>query len=617
MSTRDYPITPIPFTDVRLTGGLWAGRIETNRAKTIPYCFRKCEGTGRIANFARAAGLEDGPHEGLWFNDSDVFKVIEGASYSLALTPDSDLDAYLDRLIETIAAAQGSDGYLFTERTIDADHCRDSIGDTRWSNLKVGHELYNIGHLYEAAVAHHLATGQRSLLDVAVRNADLVCRVFSAGGMDGVPGHEEIEIGLVKLYRLTGQRKYLDQARWFLDRRGQPDREHPGGVYTQDHLPVVEQDEAVGHAVRAGYLYAAMTDIAALTGDASYAGAIAALWENVVSRKMYLTGGIGSRHEQEAFGENYELPDLTAYNETCAAIAHALWQHRLFLLTGDARYADVLERILYNGFLAGVSLSGTEFFYPNPLSSGTEFAFNKGMTVRSEWFDCACCPSNIVRFIPSVPGMFYAQRDERIYVSLYGSGTAAVTVGDTPVVLEQQTIYPWNGAVRITVAPEQALRFVLALRIPGWARGVPVPSDLYRYENGDVSPWQCALNGELLSVPLVDGFALIEREWRAGDSIDLTLPMPAQRVTAHPAVTDHHGLVAIERGPLVYCFEGIDNGGSVAEIVVPRSSAIDVEQQRDLLGGVAVLKTGEAGAIPYFAWSHRGAGEMAVWVRQG
>jgi DUF1680 family protein len=391
----DYPVTPVAFTRVGFADAFWSQRLETNRKVTIPYDFQKCEDTGRVDNFVKATGLMEGSHEGIFFNDSDVFKVIEGASYSLSLHADPDLDAYLDDLIAKIAAAQESDGYLYTARTIDPGAVTaEREGLTRWSNLRVNHELYNVGHMYEAAVAHYQATGKRNFLDIALKNAELIDSVFGPDKKRDVPGHQEVEIGLVKLYRITGEKRYLELAKFFLDERGHArgrelygNFDNPGVM--QDHLPVVEQDEAVGHAVRAVYMYSGMADAAALTGDQAYLEALNALWDNVVAKKLYLTGGIGARHHGEAFGDDYELPNDTAYTETCAAIGNIYWNHRMFLLHGDAKYLDVLERSLYNGFLSGIALSGDRFFYVNPLSFDGETDFNRDDSrERLPWFGC-------------------------------------------------------------------------------------------------------------------------------------------------------------------------------------------------------------------------------------
>ncbi len=626
-AVHDYTISPVPFTAVRFGAGLWAERLKTNREVTVGYDFQKCEETGRISNFAKAAGLMPGGFEGIPFNDSDVYKVIEGAAYSLATQPDPKLDRYLDALIAKIAAAQEPDGYLYTARRLfPPEKMPRMSGKARWSNLGASHELYNVGHLYEAAVAHCQATGKRSLLDVAIKNADLICKVFgpAAGQLREPPGHEEIEIGLVKLFRLTGTKKYLDQARFFIDQRGRAEGHRLRGPNQQDHQPLVEQEEAVGHSVRAGYLYAGAADVAALTGDAALLKAVDRIWDDVVGRKMHLTGGIGARAAGEAFGNAYELPNASAYNETCAAIANALWNQRMFLLHGDAKYVDVLERVIYNGFLSGISLSGDRFFYPNPLAS-------RGNVKRSPWFGCSCCPVNVVRFVPSLPGYLYATREKRIYVNLYAASSADIPLGGQAVKLTQVTEYPWDGHVRITVTPAKAERFSLCLRIPGWAQGHPVPSNLYHYLDARPAAVTITVNGERMPVALEKGFAPVTREWKAGDAIDLNLPMPIRRVVAHDAVKDDAGRVALERGPLVFCLEGIDHGGKVLNLALPDAAALSPQRRPNLLGGVTVVRgQGLAAlrkadgsleskpialtAIPYYAWCHRGAGQMVVFI---
>ena len=621
----DYTITPAPFTAVHFEDAFWRPRLETNRRVTLPFNFRKCEETGRINNFAKAAGWMDGPHEGIFFNDSDVFKVVEGAAYSLASAPDPAMDAYLDNLVALFAGAQEADGYLYTARTIDPTAVTaDREGLTRWSHLRVNHELYNVGHLYEAAVAHFQATGKRTLLDVALKNADLIDSVFGPEKLREVPGHQEIEIGLVKLYRVTGDERYLRLAKFFLDERGHANgRElytnfgNPG--YMQDHLPVVEQSEAVGHAVRAVYMYTGMADVAALTGDASYIAAIDRLWMNVVGRKLYLTGGIGARHTGEAFGDDYELPNAEAYPESCAAIANILWNQRMFLLHGDARYIDVLELSLYNGFLSGVSFSGDEFFYTNPLASDGKTAVNRGHIGRQPWFDCSCCPTNDVRFIASLPGYVYASDADSLYVNLFVAGEGQVDVGGRSVHLRQETNYPWAGRVRLRVDPAQKSEFALRLRIPGWANNQPVPSDLYRFAEIDNPGFTLTVNGESVTPSLEKGYAVLKRTWQPGDVVELTLPMPVRRVFCHETVEANRGRVALMRGPLVYCAEGVDNGGSVADLALADDAALSIEHRPELLNGVTVIR-GEGSqpltAIPYYAWSHRGVGEMAVWLER-
>lgn len=631
---RDYFIRPVPFTQVSIRGGFWGPRLQTNRETTVWYDFRKCEETGRIDNFAVAGGLKQGGFRGIFFDDSDVFKVIEGASYCLASQADPKLDAYLDDVIAKISAAQEKDGYLYTARTINDPNYDFPGKQARWSQLSASHELYNVGHLYEAAVAHWQATGKRSLLDVAIKNADLVCSNFGRGeGQQiDVPGHEEIEMGLVKLYRATGEEKYLRQAKFFIDMRGRSDLRKTYGVYCQDHKPLVQQDEAVGHAVRAGYLYAGAADVAALTGDAEYALALDLIWENVVSKKMYLTGGVGASASGEAFGDNYALPNASAYNETCAAIAQALFNQRLFLLHGEAKYIDVLERILYNGFLSGVSLSGDQFFYPNPLACDGRTKFNHGALGRSPWFGVSCCPVNVVRFVPSIAGEIYAVRENDLYVNLFVDGEGKTSLPQSgEVELTQETSYPWDGRVTIRVAPERLGEWTMRVRIPGWARGKPIPSDLYRYTDEFPGEYSLQINGTPVAAPLDQGYAVLRRAWKPGDVVDLILPMPVRRVAAHAAVKADEGRLALERGPLVYCVEAVDHAGAVSDLYLPEDADVLAEHRPDLLGGVTVLRgearravRGEDGiatstavpftAIPYYAWAHREVGEMAVWL---
>ncbi len=635
-TAHDYPIQPVPFTQVKLTGGMWLDRLKTNHDVTVWYDLQKCEETKRIDNFAIAGGLKEGGFTGLRFNDSDVVKVLEGASYIIAQGPNPKLEAKLDEIIAKIAAAQEDDGYLYTPRTINDPNYKYAGMEARWSNLAVGHELYNVGHMYEAAVAHYQATGKRTFLDVAIKNADLVCKTFGAGEgqIIGVPGHQEIEIGLAKLYRVTGDEKYLKQAKFFTDMRGRADlREKLFGEYSQDHILVVNQDEAVGHAVRAAYLYSGMADIAALTGDKAYIDATQKIWENIVSKKMYLTGGIGSLHKGEAFGKNYELPNASAYNETCAAIAHCMFNHRMFMLHGDAKYIDVLERILYNGFISGVSLQGDEFFYANPLAWDGKRAFNiDNNTGRAPWFNCSCCPVNVVRYIPSVPGLVYAVRDDQVYVNLFTTNEAQMTVDDMPIAIVQKTDYPWDGKVKITIKPEQEKTFALMVRIPGWARNEPVPSDLYRFVNRDDSQWKLKINGKRVKdATLVDGYIKLDREWKSGDKLELELPMPVRLVKANEAVEADRGRIAVQRGPIVYCFEAVDNDGDVADLVLDDSANLKAKYHKDLLHGLTVitgkakravrkddgtveLKTAKVTAIPYYAWHHREPGPMQVWV---
>lgn len=618
---QDYPIRPVPFTAVQVEDSFWSPRMETNRVTTVWYDFKKCEETGRIDNFAKAGKLMPGEFRGTPFDDSDVYKVIEGAAYTLALHPDTKLDRYLDDLIVKIAAAQEPDGYLYTARTIDPKCRLDFFGPTRWSKLQGSHELYNLGHLYEAAVAHFQATGKRSLLNVALKSADLICKTFgpAPGQLQEPPGHEEIEIGLTKLFRATGERRYLDQSKFFCDIRGRADTHKLRGPYQQDHKPIIEQEEAVGHSVRAGYFYSGVADVAALTGDTAYVAAIDRLWENVVSKKIHLTGGIGASPDGEAFGANYDLPNANAYLETCAAIANALWNERMFLLHGDAKYLDVLERVIYNGFLSGVSLTGDRFFYPNPLESDGKTKFNMGSCERAPWFGCSCCPVNDVRFIPEIANFIYATRGEDLFVNLFIAGSAKLDVAGTPVELNLTTRYPRDGKVAIAVTMPQPTKFTLHVRIPGWARNQPFPSDLYRYDDGLNLKPKLAVNAQTVPLNLDKGFAQITRTWNSGDTVILVLPTAVRRIVAHPAVAADRDRFALERGPLVYCAEGTDNGGKVLDKVLSGKLRFQTDWRPDLLGGVVAIKLSSAEArdaltlIPYYTWCQRGPNEMRVW----
>jgi len=635
---RDYPITPVLFTEVDLHDGFWATRIATNREVTIPFALEQNEITGRVDNFLLAAGLKEGNYDGERYNDTDVYKVLEGAAFSLSLHPDPELDAYLDGVIATIAAAQEDDGYLFTARTAPSEELPVGIGEERWVNLAVSHELYNAGHLYEAAVAHYQATGKRNFLDIALANADLVYDTFGPDKIRNAPGHQVIEMGLVKLYRVTGDERYLELAQFFLEQRGNDVtlKRYPEGhrfdiyndpVQIQAHQPLLEQTEAVGHSVRAMYQYSGMADVAAITGDTRFAGAMEALWEDVVGRKMYITGGLGSRHGVEGFGDAYELPNDTGYAETCASIGLVYWSWRLFLTHGEARYLDVLERVLYNGLIVGVSAEGDRFFYPNPMSSDGEWGFNQGEPTRKPWFGTACCPGNMTRFLPAVPGYIYAQRAGAVYIANYipsATTVAVATADDAPVTLTQTTDYPWDGAIRVGVDPLRETDMSLRLRIPGWARNRPVPSDLYGYAGAAAAPVTVRVNGEDFAYEIVDGFAVLDRTWAPGDVVELDLSMPVRTAVANDVVAADRGRVALERGPIVYAVEAADNNGHALDVGVVNGDAFEVTPTDIPIGGIVALRgkavitdTGEPidlTAIPYFAWSHRGPGKMAVWL---
>ena len=578
------------------------------------------EETGRVDNFRKAARLLTGPHKGRRFNDSDVYKSMEAAAYALRLRPDPALEKTLDDLIDLIARAQEPDGYLFTTRTNDPAHPAPGSGPERWSNLRVSHELYNVGHMYEAAVAHFQATGKRTFLAIAEKNAALLLRTFGTGPGQrrGFPGHQEIEIGLAKLYRATGHRAYLDLAKFFLDERGHyfggerhapddPFAVYDSDEYLQNHRPVLEQDAAVGHAVRAMYMYSGMADVAALGGHPDYVAAIDRLWLDVAGRKQYLTGGVGARSGSEAFGDAYELPNAEAYTETCAAIGNALWNYRLFLLHGESQYMDVFERVLYNGLLSGVSLTGDRFFYQNPLESSGGYA-------RSPWFEVACCPPNMTRFLPSLPGYIYATKDDVVFVNLFIAGSGSFDLGGRAVAITQETRYPWDGAVKLTVSPDKAGPFELAVRVPGWARGEAMPTDLYRFlDSADEAP-ALKVNGQAVNLDLRDGYARIRRDWTSGDTVELTLPMPVRRIVANDAVAEDRGRVALQRGPLVYAVEGVDNGDRVFSLVLPDAVSLSAEFRPGLLNGVAVIKGEGILAVPYHVWANRGPGQMLVWL---
>ena len=630
----DYPIRNVDKTKVRLTRGFWFDRFETNRVSTLRTCLAKCNETPRIANFTNAANRAVGTFGGIPFDDSDVYKVMEGASYIVAAHPDDATRDYVDWFVGVAARAQEPDGYLYTARTLGYDKLNwgktgghsGMMGPTRWSKVPYSHELYNLGHMYEAACAWHEATGRTNFLAVAVRSADLVDRTFGPGAtqLKDPPGHEEIELGLVKLYRATGERRYLDLAKTFIDFRGsgktraageawqQLDEAHGDareenmpGAYFQNHRPFAEQRKAVGHAVRAAYLYCGAADVAALTGDGSYLAAIDAIWENVVSRKLHLNGGIGAEPRGEAFGPDYYLPNTNAYLETCAAIGNVLWNDRMFRRTGEAKYVDVLERALYNCCMAGISLSGDEFFYPNPLASAKGYK-------RSKWFDCSCCPVNDLRFVPQVPSFAWATDGYCVYWNLFMAGEVEIA----GVKMSVETDYPWSGTVKLVVRAAER-PFTLKVRIPGWAMGRPVPSDLYAQTTpSKVSEVRLTFNGlSSAARPDADGYVVIDGAMEAGDELTLDLPMPVKRIRAHEKVAADRGRLAVERGPVVYCAEGVDNGGSVLEAVLPADATFVGEEFA--IGDKkfpALRASNGLKLVPYCLWGNREPGnEMQTW----
>lgn len=628
--TSDKPIEEVPFTEVHITDNFWAPRIETNRTVSIPSAFHQCEINGRFDNFALAGGLIKGEHKGDFpFDDTDPYKIIEGASYSLAVKYNPQLDAYLDSVITLIAAAQEPDGYLTTCVTNKCTRLYRWWGTHKWEKIN-SHELYNSGHLYEAAVAHYQATGKRSLLNVAIKNADLVCKTFgpNEGQIHRPSGHPIVEMALCKLYKVTGDQKYLKMARYFVEETGRGTDGHKLSEYSQDHKPILQQDEIVGHAVRAGYLYSGVADVAALMHDTAYFHALERIWNNMATKKLYITGGIGSRAQGEGFGPNYELHNQSAYAETCAAIANVFWNYRMFLATGDAKYIDVLERALYNGVISGVSLSGDKFFYDNPLESS-------GQHERARWFGCACCPGNITRFMASVPKYMYATQENSVFVNLYIGSRGKVSVEGDSVNLVQETDYPWSGKVKLNVNPAQAKKFAVKLRIPGWAGEEPIPSsDLYSFTKQLSSKTVVKVNGKKVALNTSLGYLTLNREWKKGDVVEISFPMDVRRVKANEHVRADRGLLSFERGPVMYCMEGADMAdGHVFNKYIPESASFKATYLKDKLNGIMELESTAKeisrtanGAvserevpvklIPYSTWCNRGAHEMAVWIPQ-
>ena len=639
-----YPITPVPFTSVKVTPGtFWGQRLEASRNVTVPLAFSKCESEGRYKNFENAAQHLKDPSKvfkvngvGYSFDDTDPYKTIEGASYLLQTYPDKRLRHYVDSVIDIIATAQEPDGYLYTARTQNPADPHHWAGDKRWVKEEdLSHELYNLGHMIEGAVAHWQATGSRKFLDIARRYADVVCKEVgpNPGQACVVPGHQIAEMALCRLYLATGEKKYLDEAKFFLDYRGKTQIKQE---YSQSHKPVVLQDEAVGHAVRAAYMYAGMADVAALTGDKGYIDAIDRIWENIVTKKLYITGGIGATSSGEAFGKNYELPNMSAYCETCAAIGNVYVNYRLFLLHGESKYYDVLERTLYNGLISGVSLQGNGFFYPNPLES-------MGQHQRQAWFGCACCPSNICRFIPSLPGYIYSYRldgsngsnranEASVYVNLFLSNTSTLDVKGKKVTLSQQTNYPWDGDITITIDQNTAGQFALKIRIPGWVRGKVVPSDLYAYADGKRLGYSVSVNNQAF-YPENRDYITIDRKWKKGDNVQIHFDMEPRIVRAQNKVEADRGMVAVERGPLVYCAEHPDNAFDIFSALVNQEPQFQLGKT-EIAGTSVVTLTTDAQTldfnkqgkltitdqkltlIPYFAWCHRGSGKMRVWLPQ-
>lgn len=599
-------LLPVNFHEVTINSPFWSPRLEANRTVSIPHNLDTCEQTGRIDNFRHAAGVPTrAPFQGHIFHDSDVYKVLEGVAYSLHTHPDPELEEQLEEIIRLIAGSQQPDGYVNTWFTVAEPH-------KRWQHLDHAHELYCAGHMFEAAVAHYHATGRRTFLDVACRFADHIDSVFGVGKRHGVAGHPEIELALVRLWQATGEPRYLNLARFFVEEHGNDQHRELLGEYCQDHAPVREQTEPVGHAVRLLYFYSGVADLAAIEADQGYIDTMERLWRYIVDKKMYITGGVGVQGYGEGFARAYYLPNYDAYCETCASIGMVFWNHRLALLHNEGRFADLVERLLYNGAISGVSLDGSKFFYVNPLAS-------RGNHHRQPWYGCACCPTNVVRFISSLGQYVYAAlpEDQGICVLQYVGGDVAMELGTGRVRLTQDTQYPWNGAVKITVEPEDVGEFTIRVRIPGWCDS---PS--------------LAINGTSVPVRAERGFVSLHRAWAAGDTIDLDLPMKVEQVAADPRVEENVGRRAILRGPVVYCLEDVDNPCQVDQVAIPLDALFTTEYDPHLLGGVNVVKVAgqqqaivesqegfqvvdravSLTAIPYYAWDHREPGNMVVWV---
>jgi DUF1680 family protein len=637
----NYTITAVPSSSVKVTGGFWAQKIETNRTVTIPHIFEQNEMTGRTDNLRKGAGLKAGDYVGRRFNDTDVYKIIEAASFSLIQHPDPALSAKLDDLIAIIAKAQAPDGYLEPARTINPQKPAPGLGPERWSYENTGsHETSNSGHLIEAAVAHFTATGKKNLLDVATKDANLLVSVFGPTGRVDAPGHEEVELALVKLYRATGDRRYFDLAKFFLDTRGTKHtaskdytedswKLYNDRPYRQDDKPLVEQEIAEGHAVRGVYVYSAMTDMAGLAQDKAYDAAIDRIWQDVYSKRAYITGGLGSVGGTEAFGAEYALPNRTAYTETCASVGAILWNHRMFLKSGDAKYLDAFEQTLYNGLLSGVSVKGDTFFYQNPLEAVANRGRQGDSTVaaslnsssgdrRSPYFDVACCPANLARLIAQLPGLIYSTRGHEIFVNLFVDSEADVMIDGAKVHVKQTTNYPWDGRVSVVATADKALTFDIHVRDPGWRQAAPFATDLYAFADGKTGGWwSSGAPGAFTHEP---GWTTRHATKATAASVNLNYDMPVRRVIANANLKEDAGKTAIMRGPIVYAFEGVDNGGTALDVAVPDTAVFTATAQPALLGGVTTLsaKVGERTivAIPYFAWANRGRGEMAVWVKR-
>lgn len=639
----DYPLRPVPFNEVEMTSDFWRPRLVTQRKTLVPFAFERTQPGVEHLQAARdfLAGKKVENHRAHRFIDSDLYKVMEGAAYLLQLRGDPELEAKIDELADVIEGAQDSNGYLYPSHTTGVGQARNMMGDSPYTFVVHSHELYNVGHLYEAAIAYYQATGKKKLLDVAEKSAQHINRVFFVGDpkynngkpIQQAPGHQELELALVKLHRVTGKSLYLDMARKFLEIRGITYVPEGEGVmsptYAQQHAPVMQQKEAVGHAVRATYLYSAMADVGTLTGESGYGEALDHIWGNITNTRMHITGGLGAVHGIEGFGPRYELPNADAFNETCAAVGNVLFNYRMFLLHKDARYLDVAEVALLNNVLAAVNLEGNRFFYVNPLEADGKHPFNHGTAGRAPWFGTACCPSNMARLLPQVPGMTYAHDDRDVYITFYAESHTEIMIDGVKIDLRQQTAYPNDGEVSLVVNPEQQKEFRLLLRIPTWAGERFCPGELYRYVDSAEEKVQLTVNGKVVPVQLNKGFVAIDRQWKAGDRVQLTLPMPVRVNECHPSVRANQNRIALTRGPFVLCAEGLDNEGAtqrfffadepqvldadVSTTTIDAGSFLQVKMTAQAVTADKAVENTSLVLTPYYAWNNRGVSSMTVW----
>ena len=623
--SSNVSIEPINFSKVTVNDAFWKPKMDKVATTTLEACIYQTEQkTARIRNFEKVARKKGEAHEGVFYDDSDVFKALEAMSYAIKTNHDKKLEAKADEWIDKIAAAQLEDGYLNTYYTL-------TDLSKRWTDMSM-HEDYNAGHMIEAAVAYYDATGKRKFLEVVIKWANYFDSIFGPGKKDWVTGHQELELALVKLYRVTHDKKYLNLADWLLSERGKKLAkgytwsDWKDTLYTQDQVPVKEQKDITGHAVRAMYLYTGAADVAAHTGDKEYVNAMRRVWEDVVYRNMYITGGIGSAGSNEGFTNDYDLPNEQAYCETCASVGMVFWNQRMNSLTGNAEYIDVLERSLYNGALDGLSLSGDRFFYGNPLASS-------GKNARKEWFGTACCPSNIARLIASLGSYIYGYSKGKFYVNLFVGSNTSIPLPNEEIQFSMTTNYPWEGNIKCSLQMNKKHILPLAFRIPGWVNGIPAPGNLYYFENtSTIAKPIMKINGKEVNYSIEEGYAVITQEWKNNDVVEFQIPMTIQKIKARKELMQDNGRVALQRGPIVYCVEGADNNGKAWNIIAPSQSNFTTEDFSvldekvvSLVAPLPVVQVSEDGlsvttvtqkvrAIPYYTWCNRGSNAMQVWL---